>query len=143
MQIYLAGPLFTLAEQRFNEALADEIARQHAGITVFLPQERAKQFLGKPDQNANLFADCVAGVRASDAIVAILDGADADSGTSVEIGLAHGLGKPILGLRTDFRISEEQGLNLMVALACTRLVVRPELTLEAMAGEAIRFVRAV
>lgn len=46
-----------------------------------------------------------AGIRESDMLLAILDGAETDSGTSSEVGFAAGLGKPTYGLRTDWRDS--------------------------------------
>jgi nucleoside 2-deoxyribosyltransferase len=42
-----------------------------------------------------------------DAIFAVLDGADVDSGTASEIGYAFAKGKPILGYRGDFRLSAD------------------------------------
>lgn len=41
----------------------------------------------------------------SDAVLAILDGVDVDSGTAAEIGYAYALGKKVYGLRTDFRLA--------------------------------------
>jgi nucleoside 2-deoxyribosyltransferase len=42
-------------------------------------------------------------IRQADLVVAVLDGTDVDSGTAAEIGFAAALGRPIFGLRTDFR----------------------------------------
>lgn len=42
-------------------------------------------------------------IRRADALLAILDGADVDSGTAAEIGFAAGLGLPTIGLRLDTR----------------------------------------
>ena len=41
----------------------------------------------------------------SDALFAILDGVDVDSGTAAEIGYAYARGKQVSGLRTDFRLA--------------------------------------
>lgn len=41
----------------------------------------------------------------SDAVFAILDGVDVDSGTASEIGYAFAKGKKVFGLRTDFRLA--------------------------------------
>ena len=41
----------------------------------------------------------------SDAVMAILDGVDVDSGTAAEIGYAFGKGKRVYGIRTDFRLA--------------------------------------
>src|SRR5690606_17028127 len=57
-------------------------------------------------------------LRSSNGVLAVLDGADIDSGTASEIGYAFGLGdKVINGLRTDFRRSGENDgvlVNLQV-----------------------------
>ena len=42
-----------------------------------------------------------------DAVVAVLDGSDVDSGTAAEIGYAFAKNKPILGYRSDFRLSAD------------------------------------
>ncbi len=44
--------------------------------------------------------------------VAVLDGAEIDSGTALEIGFAVGIGRRSYGLRTDWRDSGEFGLPL-------------------------------
>jgi nucleoside 2-deoxyribosyltransferase len=52
-----------------------------------------------------------------DAVVAILDGVDVDSGTAAEIGYAFAKGRPIFGYRGDFRLSadnEGATVNLQV-----------------------------
>lgn len=56
-------------------------------------------------------------IRSVDALVAVLDGVDVDSGTAGEIGFAYGLGKKTYGLRTDFRMTgdnEAAGINLQL-----------------------------
>ena len=44
-------------------------------------------------------------IKNADMVVAVIDGADADSGTSWEMGYASALGKKVIALRTDFRRS--------------------------------------
>src|SRR5688500_17150549 len=46
-------------------------------------------------------------ILAADLVVAVLDGTDVDSGTASEIGFAYAQGKPVVGLRTDFRLAGE------------------------------------
>jgi nucleoside 2-deoxyribosyltransferase len=56
-------------------------------------------------------------IDGSDAICAVLDGVDVDSGTASEIGYAFARGKRIYGLRTDFRLAgDNEGavVNLQV-----------------------------
>jgi nucleoside 2-deoxyribosyltransferase len=57
--------------------------------------------------------------------VAILDGPDSDSGTCIEIAYAHAKGKPVIGVRTDFRDGEIHGLNIMTAGICSAIVKLP------------------
>lgn len=42
-------------------------------------------------------------IRSADALLALLDGPDVDSGTAAEIGFAAALGKPTVGVRLDTR----------------------------------------
>jgi len=52
----------------------------------------------------------------------VLDGPDVDSGTALEMGVAYERGIPIVGVRTDFRESQDRGVNLVIAGACTTLL---------------------
>jgi nucleoside 2-deoxyribosyltransferase len=101
MRIYLAGPLFTAAERDWNAALA--AALRAAGHEVFLPQEQ------EPGKDAaGIFATDVGGIDWADGLVAIMDGADPDSGTCWEVGYSYGK-KPIVLVRTDMRRNEGSG----------------------------------
>lgn len=44
-------------------------------------------------------------IRGCNALIAVLDGVDVDSGTAAEIGFAYALGMRIYGIRTDFRLA--------------------------------------
>jgi nucleoside 2-deoxyribosyltransferase len=125
MKIYLAGPLFTLAECNFNEQLACALENACTSSEVVLPQRRAKELMGAPDFFQKIFEYCLEEIKESDVVVAILDGADADSGTCIELGYANAHEKIIIGVRTDIRASEDRGLNLMVANICTELIFVP------------------
>jgi nucleoside 2-deoxyribosyltransferase len=51
----------------------------------------------------------------SDIIVAVIDGADADSGTAWEMGYAYAQKKQVFALRTDFRrAGMYEKVNLML-----------------------------
>ena len=113
MKLYIAGPLFTCAERDFNQHLAAFLEEE--GYAVFLPQDFVEGIAEDKDFNANVFKACIEYLNRADAVVAIADGADADSGTCFEMGYAYAKGMPILCVRTDFRISKEDGLNLMLA----------------------------
>jgi nucleoside 2-deoxyribosyltransferase len=143
MNLYLAGPLFTQAERSWNLRLAGLISA--AGHSVFLPQTEV-QAIATLDAETIFWVD-VDGVRSADAVVAVLDGADPDSGTSFECGLAFALGLPIVIVRTDFRAGGDAlpgqklaTINLMLAQASTAVVALtdPATGLDELAAEVIR-----
>lgn len=101
MRIYFAGPLFTLAKRDYNERLASAVENNRESIKIILPQRRAAELAGKADFLDKMFKYCLEEIKKADAVVAMLDGADADSGTCVELGYAKALGKTIIGVRTD------------------------------------------
>ncbi len=140
MRIYFAGPLFTLAEQDFNESLANALKRNCGSLNIILPQSRAAELAGEEDFLGLMFKYCLDEIKEADAVVAVLDGADADSGTCVEIGYAKGLGKKIIGVRTDLRALEDRGLNLMVSNICSELILDPSPTtsIESLAEKIVR-----
>lgn len=111
--VYLAAPLFSEAELDFNRKLRDEM--KNSGFNVFLPQEDSNNVKDRDDRQKIIFSKNEAAIEKSDMIVAVVDGADVDSGTAWEIGYAYARGKPILGLRTDFRTLGIEGtVNLMI-----------------------------
>jgi nucleoside 2-deoxyribosyltransferase len=115
-KLYLAGPLFSMAEQRFNVDLARFLKKK--GFKVWLPQEHEPR-----DKTAKAIFDMdVEGLDWADMVVACMDGPDADSGTAWECGYAFGKGKPVVCYRTDFRISgdtKDAPYNLMLSESAT------------------------
>ncbi len=111
--VYLAAPLFREAECDFNRKLRNELIS--AGFEVFLPQEDSNNTKNYKDRQKIIFNRNLKGIENSDILVAVIDGADVDSGTAWEIGFAFAKGKPVLGLRTDFRTLGIEGtVNLMI-----------------------------
>jgi nucleoside 2-deoxyribosyltransferase len=121
VRLYLAGPLFTQAERRWLRELASGL--RDGGHSLFLPQEDSDA-QGAPDQRT-VYARNRAAIEACDAVVAVLDGSDADSGTAWECGLAAGRGTPVVAVRTDFRGGEDGGLNLMLRRSAAAVVEHP------------------
>src|SRR5262245_9160027 len=67
--------------------------------------------------NLEMGATNRAAIDAAQAVVAVLDGTDVDSGTAAEIGYAFARGKLVVGYRGDFRLSadnEGSTVNLQV-----------------------------
>lgn len=94
-----------------DTSFADDFERAHALTDI---NERKSAFhrinLGIGGNNERM-------IRSVDMLVAVLDGVDVDSGTSGEMGFAYGIGLPVFGLRTDFRVTgdnEAAGINLQL-----------------------------
>jgi len=118
--VYIAGALFSQAELEFNKKL--QLMVSAAGFSVFLPQEDVKDNTVQLDDrdHSSLFNQCLSGLKKSDIVVAVLEGTDVDSGTAWEIGYAYAAGKPVIGLRTDFRIQTPgERVNLMIQESLT------------------------
>lgn len=145
-RIYLAGPLFTIHERQVNRNLAAALQRALPGAEVLLPQDF------KYDNRYNdarafglIYKGCLDGIDSSRCVVAWLDGPDGDSGTCFEVGYACAKGIPVVGVRTDFRLNQERGVNLMLSRACAAFVYRPSFDedLAALARDVARAVKKV
>lgn len=124
LRVYFAAPLFTQQERRWNRQVAEALAAQ-LGCEVILPQDFARDGRkNDPRHFGEIFRFCLQGVERCDVVVAVLDGADADSGTAFEMGYAFALGKPVVGVRTDFRRQQERGTNIMLSRSCQAFVRR-------------------
>ncbi|MCX6689363.1 MAG: nucleoside 2-deoxyribosyltransferase [Methanoregula sp.] len=113
-RIYLAAPLFSEAEREYNRAIAGLLKENL--FDVFLPQENGDISSARDRQAyVRIFTENKKALDNADLVVAIIDGADADSGTAWEMGYATALGKPVIALRTDFRqVGQEELVNLML-----------------------------
>jgi nucleoside 2-deoxyribosyltransferase len=129
MKIYLAGPLFTSAEQEFNRRLRDALDR--AGHEVWLPQEHEPR-----ERSAQaIFETDVAGLSAAEVVVANMDGPDPDSGTCWECGYAYKK-KPVIVFRTDFREAGDvpgSRFNLMLSASAAKVILAPLASVEELA----------
>ncbi len=113
-RIYLAAPLFSAAERSFNKALASFLRSRY--LRVYLPQEQGDDCAARsPAAIRALFDRLVAALDEADVVVAVIDGADADSGVAWEMGYAYAHGVPVVALRTDFRrVGDGECANLML-----------------------------
>jgi nucleoside 2-deoxyribosyltransferase len=118
--VYVAAPLFTLAERHQNAELARALTYRFGDQVKFLlPQELD---IGVPPDYEYIASTNMDALASADVVLACLDGVDADSGTSFEVGYAHGIGKPVLAYRTDIREEEADGVNAMLRYGCTQYV---------------------
>lgn len=119
--IYYAAPLFTEAERTWNAANAVRIRTRFPRSTLLMPQEfcaTCDQHPGKPDF-AGIYRACLSELQRADVVLCVLDGPDADSGTSFEVGYAVARGIPVIALRTDWRPAEDGLGNCMLVRSCT------------------------
>ena len=122
LKVYMAGPLFTVAERAHNARLATLLQALNPRIECVLPQIRGESLY--PDMAA-VCKDCLDQIKACDVVVACADGADSDSGTALELGFAFAHKVPSIVYRTDFRGSEVDGVNAMLRYACTEFINTP------------------
>jgi len=118
-RVYLAAPLFSEAERMFNVSLA-RILKDNL-FDVHLPQDGGDDSHTRDSrEQERLFRANIAALENADFVVAIIDGADADSGTAWEMGYAFARGVPVIALRTDFRkIGHHEQVNLMLEQSAT------------------------
>jgi nucleoside 2-deoxyribosyltransferase len=117
--IYLASPLgFATSTRAFMDELTLSLREIVEVINPWDDQRFADQFVALEHEdsysarharlaeiNRELGRANTASIDAADAVFAILDGVDVDSGTAAEIGYGYARGKYVCGLRTDFRLA--------------------------------------
>ncbi len=122
MKLYLASPLgFSEAGRAFHDGVLVPLLRGlgHEVLDPWRLTDTAKieavaampYGVEKRDAwrrlNAEIGRNNKDAIDHADAVLAVLDGVDVDSGTAAEIGYACARGKPILGYRGDFRLAAE------------------------------------
>jgi nucleoside 2-deoxyribosyltransferase len=127
-QLYIAAPLFSVAERQFNAHLRQMI---DPFFQTYLPQEDgillAETCAATRDSDTcdsvaeSIFRADLAAIRQADVLLAVLDGRTVDEGTAFEIGFAYALGTPCYGLQTDPRRLLPQGNNPMISRSLRRV----------------------
>lgn len=128
-KIYLAAPLFSEAEKRYNTHIAKILSEFF--YEVHLPQnvDDTAEFR-ECHREEDIYTKNIAALLRSDIIVGVIDGSDADSGTSWEMGYATALEKRVIALRTDFRkFGDKELVNLMLEEEAEVVRSEEELTL--------------
>lgn len=124
MLVYVASPLgFTHPTKAWYDAVLLP-ALEACGHEVLDPwSASADLFDGVSGAEALAVANAEAAqrnedmLRACEAVLAVLDGVDVDSGTAAEIGFAYALGKTVVGWRSDVRLAGDNAgsvVNLQV-----------------------------
>ena len=101
--IYIAGPLFNTHERWYLARVAESL--EAAGYQTFLPQRDAGlvQADSSPEERLRIFQKDLDALQSCDLCVALLTGADHDSGTSAELGYLYARDTPCIGLSDDKR----------------------------------------
>lgn len=121
MRAYIAGPLFCQAERDYNRKLAEILKKFR--IEAFLPQDSDILFEAEKMSDSEYAAEAakkvfrrdLALLESCDVLVINLDGRVPDEGACVELGYAYAKGIPVLGIKTDVRVSEFGIDNMMIA----------------------------
>ena len=130
LTIYMAGGLFDAYKRLGNILLAKALKPLFKeDVTIILPQNEAAKFLGEDGifDMAKCSLECAMYCTVNDIVLANIDGAQASSGTSLEVGLAlykklHPDDKKrpiVITYRTDIRtdVKKEAGRSGMYELA--------------------------
>lgn len=141
-RIYLAGPLFCVAELEYNMSLKEYMAEN--GEELVLPQECGAdidpRMMGSPDyafsKAKEVFGKDLGLLDSCDALVMNLDGRVPDEGACVELGYAFARGKPCFGIKTDVRAAEYGIGNMMVVGALGGKIARSREELVSMLRDA-------
>jgi nucleoside 2-deoxyribosyltransferase len=117
-RLYLAAPLFSVAEREFNIKLRNELLPI---VDVYLPQEDGGLFVemvkqGMPVAKAaqRVFTGDLGAIDASDYVLVVMDGRAIDEGAAFELGYASAQQKTCVGLQTDMRRLLPIGNNPMI-----------------------------
>ena len=120
MRVFLAAPLFSEAEREFNSKIAKRLREN--GFEVWLAQEAPFVQQGSHKEKKRIYESDILALKASDVLAAVLDGVEVDAGVAYEMGYATALGKPIVGLKTDYRtFSEMEEVNLMLEVPLIKI----------------------
>lgn len=104
MKAYLANGLFSIGDRYVNEVIAKELREAMPSIELYVPQEN------DAINDKNAYADSLTiaradldSLKASDVLIAVIDGVEIDSGVAAEIGAFSMLNRPIVALLSDVR----------------------------------------
>lgn len=119
MKWYIAGPLFNEMEKTRNEEIA--LLIESFGCDVYLPQRDGGVFSdmvlsGKSVSlvRETIFNNDINAIKECGGILCLLDGRVPDEGMCIELGMSYALGKKCVGYRTDSRVSESEGMNIIL-----------------------------
>lgn len=112
--VYLAGPLFTREEQLVRRTDVAKLREAFPTSTFFSPLEVEISVDDPSITNAEsthdfYFNSDLTAIQNADLL--IVDLANDDNGTLLELGIAYGLNKPYIIINSDFRLCETNGMH--------------------------------
>jgi nucleoside 2-deoxyribosyltransferase len=127
LRVYVASPLgFTEAGRRWHDDVLLPAVRavdlepldpwDHQGDpigTALAVEDPAARRSALGAANATVAAANAEMIRIAAGMLAVLDGPDVDSGVAAEIGFAAALGRPAVGLRTDWRTAGDNEASIV------------------------------
>jgi nucleoside 2-deoxyribosyltransferase len=123
--LYLAAPLFNLAEREFNCRIRDCLAEV---VDVYLPQadgglfvELVEQGMDVEKASKRIFDGDIRAINCSEYVLIVMDGRSVDEGAAFELGYAAARGKICIGLQTDMRRLLPIGNNPMITGSLVRV----------------------
>jgi nucleoside 2-deoxyribosyltransferase len=155
-RVYVASPLgFAASTRAFMDELLPRLA-EHVDIenpwddTRFVDEfaeiETLDSFAARQARlqlvNTELGRSNAERIDRSDAVFAILDGVDVDSGTAAEIGYGFARGKVVCGLRTDFRLAGDN-IGAIVNLQVQYFIEASGGAIVTTVGELVELARAL
>lgn len=119
-RVYYAASLFNEGERAFNRKVVSML--HELGYSTWFPQEDVglltdfieKDGMTLAEARRHIFELNIEEVQNADLVVFCLDGRVPDEGACIEAGIAWGMNKRVIGLKTDFRDGEPGGNNIMI-----------------------------
>ena len=120
LRVFLSAPLFNESERDFNSKIAKKLREN--GFKVWLAQENPFIKEDTREEKNRIYKQDISALKESNILVAILDGISVDTGVAFEVGYADALGKPIIGLKTDYRtFSRMEKVNLILEVPMIKI----------------------
>jgi nucleoside 2-deoxyribosyltransferase len=128
-KIYIAGPLFSEAELKYNLQLDHFLS--NLSYKTFLPQRDGYKLADLLLKGIHIstamdiiFKKDLDEIKNSDIIVFIMDGREPDEGACFEKGNAYALGKECIGIKTDSRALMQNLDNPLIVGALDSRIAR-------------------
>lgn len=118
MKVYIAGPLFSDGEKRFNEQIESIISG--CGHQTYLPQRDGGIIAEMPDfvegqtKFQYVFKADLEHLKRCDIFLFLMDGRTPDEGACFAMGYAYAHGKRCVAYKTDVRTCMDGEDNLML-----------------------------